>query len=96
MEKNGKYYVVEVKHKEAFEPPPFYGQGLDVRQVKARMKFYRCTGIRCLFLVIDMQGRVYWQWLDVLEQGEHFDTKKGVRVYPIDGFVKAGRISDAG
>lgn len=28
IRKNGKWFVVEVKHKEMFKPPPFYGQGL--------------------------------------------------------------------
>ena len=93
VEKNGKYYVVEVKHKEMFKAPPFDGHGLDIRQVRARMRFYSITGIRCLFLVIDMDGQIYWQWLDALEEGQKFDTKKGVRIYSIDGFKSAGRIS---
>ena len=93
VEKGGTYYVVEVKHKEMFKAPPFDGHGLDIRQVKSRMKFFRKFGIRCLFLVIDMTGRIFWQWLDVLERGRKFDTKNGVRIYPIEGFNKAGRIS---
>ena len=93
VEKNDTYYVVEVKHKEMFKAPPFDGHGLDVRQVKSRMKFFRKFNIRCLFLVIDMTGKVFWQWLDVLEQGRKFDTRKGVRIYAIEGFNKAGRIS---
>ena len=94
IEKNGKYYVVEVKHKEMFKAPPFNGHGLDVRQVKSRMRFYNAHGIRCMLLVIDMSGRIFWQWLDVLEQGQKFDTKTGVRIYNIDGFVRAGHIAD--
>ena len=93
VEKNDTYYVVEVKHKEMFKAPPFDGHGLDIRQVKSRMKFFRKFNIRCLFLVIDMTGKVFWQWLDVLEQGRKFDTRKGVRIYAIEGFNKAGRIS---
>jgi hypothetical protein len=50
----GKWYVVEVKHKEMFTPPPFYGQGLQAYQAEMRMKFWHETGIRCLFLVIDV------------------------------------------
>lgn len=91
VKKDGRYYVVEVKHKEMFKPPPFYGHGLDTRQVRARMKFMQETGIRCLFLVIDMDGTIYWQWLDVLEQGRHFDTKNQVRIYDIAGFKKLSR-----
>jgi len=87
--KDSKYYVVEVKHKEMFKSPPFNGQGLDIRQVKARMKFYAETGIRCLFLVInipDNQG--YWQWLDILEQTKYHDTRNKVKVYDIKNFAK--------
>lgn len=88
IKKDGKWYVVEVKHKEMFKPPPFYGHGLDIRQVKTRMEFLQDTGIRCLFLVIDLDGTVYWQWLDVLENTPHFDTKNNVRVYDIRYFTK--------
>jgi hypothetical protein len=92
--KDNKYYVVEVKHKEMFQPPPFMGQGLDIRQVKARMQFYKDTTIRCLFLVIDKDTRdVYWQWLDVLENGEYHDTKNGIRIYNIMGFKKSKRLT---
>ena len=96
VEKNGKYYVVEVKHKEMFKAPPFDGHGLDIRQVKARMKFFRVLGVRCMFLVIDMTGQIFWQWLDVLEQREKFDTKNGVRIYRLDGFIRAGKVTVAG
>ena len=91
VKKGGKYYVVEVKHKEMFKPPPFYGHGLDVRQVRARMEFYREKDIRCLFLVIDLDGTVYWQWLDVLENTPYFDTKNNIRVYDIRHFEKMKR-----
>ncbi len=91
IEKNGKWFVVEVKHKEMFTPPPFYGHGLDIRQVVHRMKFYRDKDIRCLFLVIDMDGTVYWQWLDVLEQTKYHDTRNKVRVYDIQYFHKLER-----
>lgn len=90
IQKRGKYYVVEVKHKAMFEAPPFDGHGLDVRQVNARIRFWKDTGIRCMFLVIDMDGNIFWQWLDVLEKGEHFDTKNGIRVYNLNGFIRRG------
>lgn len=88
VKKNNEYYVIEVKHKEAFQPPPFEGHGLDVRQVKARMEFYKRYGIRCLFLVIDMTGTVYWQWLDVLEATPNHTTKNNIRIYNIACFYK--------
>lgn len=90
--KNGVWYIVEVKHKAKFIPPPFEGHGLDIRQVKARMKFFEDTGIRCIFLVLDLDGNTYWQWLDILEQGKKHDTKNCVRIYPLQGFRCSPRI----
>ena len=90
---NGKWYVVEVKHKELFRPPPFYGQGLDIRQVIQRMKFYKDTDVRCLFLVIERpSGDIYWQWLDMLEETDYFDTRNRIRVYNIEYFKKVGNL----
>ena len=87
--KDGTYYVVEVKYKELFQPPPFWGQGLGVRQVRARMKFYKDTGIRCLFLVITKpENETCWQWLDVLEGTKHITTRNGIRIYNINEFTK--------
>jgi hypothetical protein len=89
--KNGKYYVIEVKHKELFVPPPFYGQGLDIRQVNARMKFYKYTGIRCLFLVISKpDNSIFWKYLDELEETRYFDTRNKVRIHDINFFNKGG------
>lgn len=91
--KNGIYYAVEVKHKELFMPPPFIGQGLDIRQVKARTQLYKDKDIRCLFLVISKQEeKVYWQWLDILEQTKYFDTKNKIRVYDIKEFHCVGKV----
>ena len=87
VQKNGQWYVVEVKRKERYIPPPFEGHGLDIRQVKARLQFYQDTGIRCLFLVFDMtDGNTYWQWLDVLDNGEYYDTAHRIRIYPIEKY----------
>jgi hypothetical protein len=91
------WHVIEVKHKELFKPPPFYGQGLDIRQVKARLKFQKDTGIRCLFLVIESpSNKVYWQWLDVLEQTKYIDTKNAVRIYDIKNFKNINSIVPCG
>ena len=89
--KDNKYYVIEVKHKEKFRAPPFDGHGLDIRQVRARQKFYEDTGIRCLFLVFDFDRTIYYGWLDELEHGEHFDTKNGVRIYNIKNMKQCGK-----
>jgi len=84
------FFVVEVKYQAAFEPPPFRGHGLPSWQVKARLNFYRMTGIRCLFLVFDKNDRdVYFNWLDLLDAGEKFLTASSDRViYGLDAFKK--------
>lgn len=93
--KNGKYYAIEVKHKELFSPPPFWGQGLDIRQVNSRMKLFKDKDIRCLFLVISKPGeKIYWQWLDVLEQTKYLDTKNKIRIYDITKFQCIGAYNE--
>ena len=88
LDKNGNYFITEVKYQERFEPPPFYGHGLPPYQVGARMDFYGKTGIMCLFLVFDKNDRdVFFQWLDVLENGTKFYTRNNRRVvFPIEAF----------
>lgn len=86
---NGEWVVNEVKHQEAYEPPPFRGHGLPRWQIETRIGFWILTGIR-IRLVIKEKGSnlVYWQWLDILEKGEFFDTfgKKPRRIYPLESF----------
>ncbi len=87
----GKWFVLEVKNKgELFNPPPFYGTGLEVPQIKARMQFWQETGIRCIVIqfMIDQPNTVYYQFLDVLEKGKYFDTRRGIRIYHIDSWKK--------
>lgn len=84
------YILNEIKNQEPFNPPPFKGQGLPFWQVKARMKFYEDTGIRCRLIIFDPlnKGEVLWQWLDILERGQHHDThgEKPRRIYPVENF----------
>ena len=88
-QKDGQWYIIEVKRKERFIPPPFEGHGLDCRQVEARLKFQKETGIRCLLMVFDLtDGNVYWQWLDILDDGRYYDTENKIRIYPIESYNK--------
>jgi hypothetical protein len=85
--KNGQWVVWEVKHKSMFKAPPFDGHGLNAYQADMRIEFYKIFGLRCLFFVIDKDtNRIYWAWLDELEQGRKFETKNGVRIYPLVNF----------
>lgn len=87
IDKLGNYYLLEVKCKEMFAPPPFEGQGLNINQVVSKQIFFKKTGIRTILLImLPDNKRTYWQFLDKLEQGKHFDTKNKVRIYPISSF----------
>ena len=85
----GNYCIYEVKYKsEPFMPPPFKGHGLGIRQVIARLKFQERTGMRCNFIVFDKTNDcIFSGWLDELDKGKHFDTKNGVRIYPLENFT---------
>jgi len=82
-----KYYAVEVKHRELFEPPPFQGTGLDIRQLELRRQLLTDLDIDTYLIVfLKDTNMVYWQLLSVLEAGNHFDTKNNIRIYPIENF----------
>ncbi len=85
---HNNYCIYEVKNKaEPFKPPPFLGHGLNIGQVKARLKFQKVTGMRCKFIVFQQNDNsVCSAWLDELEKGKHFDTRFGIRIYPIENF----------
>ena len=70
-----KWNVIEVKHQEAFEPPPFKGHGLPKWQIDARLKFQEETGIDAILYVIDKQTNIiYYQYMDLLLKGKQFQT----------------------
>jgi len=87
--KSGQYVMFEVKNKERFMPPPYEGHGLDIRQISARLKFQGETNIRCILLVFEKNTQeIFYQYLDILEAGDSYDTKNGVRIYPLTNFLQ--------
>lgn len=82
---NGRYYAVEVKHRELFEPPPFLGTGLDIRQLKLRKQLLMDLNIDT-YLIVFVGNIVYWNLLSRLESDKHFDTRNRIRIYPIKNF----------
>lgn len=86
--KNGIDLQVEVKNKQKFKPPPFYGHGMEIWKVKRRLGFEAKYGIKAFFLIFDTEdGKVYGQFLKKLESGEKFDTKNGIRIYKLENFM---------
>ena len=88
-DKDGQWTIFEVKTRELFTPPPFLGTGLDKRQIYLRNRLKDELKLRTLLVVfIKNSDDIYWQYLDVLEEGRHFDTKNDIRIYPIENFIK--------
>jgi hypothetical protein len=86
---NNQYFIIEVKSRELFNPPPFYGTGLDHRQLNLRVQVYNDLGIDTILLVFESNtNNVYMQKLSVLEKTEYFDTKNKIRIYNIEHFEK--------
>lgn len=83
----GKTETIEVKYKKLYEPPPFWGAGLNVSQVKRRTQLLKELGLRT-YLIVFAKGtdEVYGAYLDELEKGIFYDTRNGIRIYPIDHF----------
>lgn len=81
---------VEVKHKERFKPPPFEGHGMETWKIKRRLDFEK-FGFKAFFMIFDlMDNHIYGQYLKKLEEGEHFDTRNGIRIYPLANFKDFG------
>ena len=88
-ESDDSFFIVEVKHKEKFLSPPFDGHGLPINQIILRQQLMDKFGIKTLLLIFDTKdNHVYYQWLNELEQGKYFDTKKNIRIYNINSFNK--------
>ncbi len=88
----GKYNLFECKHQERYLSPPFDGHGLPKWQVEARLWFWEITGVRPIFFVVEKpSGDIYYNYLDVLEKTEFFDTKglKPRRIYNLKYFIKS-------
>ena len=85
---NRTYYIVEVKTRELYKPPPFLGTGLDIRQIKLRTEVFNDLGIDTILFVIvkdDLYVRRLSE-LEALEKQYKFDTRNKIRIYPIEEF----------
>lgn len=87
--RNGGYIIIEVKERELFKPPPFLGTGLDIKQLRLREEARKDLDLRTFLMVFEKDTlNVYGQFLDVLEQGQYYDTRNQIRIYPIRNFNK--------
>lgn len=83
---NGQYCMIEQKHKSrVYDPPPFYGHGLDKKQWDHYLDFQAKTGMR-IILFIRCNGQIIWNYVDELERGPKHETKNKIIVFPIERF----------
>jgi hypothetical protein len=89
-EKEGKFIQFEIKMKSAaFTPPPFLGHGLDIYQINRRIALQEKHNLKCMVIIFEKDSpNIYYQWLDKLEEGKRFDTRNGIRIYPIEVYNK--------
>ncbi len=81
------WLCVEVKFKSRlYHPPPFWGIGLDFKQLFLRRKILELLSIRC-FLMVYVKDLIYGQYLDVLEKGTQYKTEKDIVIFPLDSFL---------
>jgi hypothetical protein len=89
---DGNWLIFEIKERELFTPGtnfPHFGTGLDHSQLYLRTQLLKEKGLRTYLLVfVKETDDVYGAFLDDLEQGDYYDTRRGIRIYPIDNFTK--------
>lgn len=91
--KNNQCFIIEAKYKERFKPPPFEGHGLDKRQIYLRTNLFKKTKIRTYLIVFEKDSNnIFASYLDELEEGEYFDTKNDIRIYPLYSFSNITKI----
>lgn len=89
IKKENKYYIIEVKNRELFKPPPFWGTGLDIAQIKKRIQVFNDLGIDTILLVFEKDTEnIYFAYLSKLEKTIYYDTKNKIRIYNIENFKK--------
>lgn len=83
----GKIETIEVKHKELYEPPPFWGIGLGKKQLWLRTQLLNEVGWRTYLInFVPETDKVYAAYLDELEnKGGYYDTS-GIRIYPLENY----------
>lgn len=87
--KDNQWVCFEVKKKERFEPPPFEGHGLDKRQIYLRKKLFKDKSIRTMLIIFEVPtNKIFYKYLDLLENDQHFDTMNGIRIYPLSNFLE--------
>ena len=84
------YYIIEAKVREMYTPPPFFGTGLDIRQIELRIELLKDLGLDTILMVLigeDLYIRKLSE-LESLPPQDKFDTGNRIRIYNINRFEK--------
>ena len=83
--KGDMVFFIEVKEKnKRFKNIDIEGHGLNKSQAYLRTLLLDKTGIRTLLIIIEKWSKnIYYNYIDELEKGYYFDTKNGIRIYPL-------------
>jgi hypothetical protein len=62
-ERDGAFYQFEIKMKsEPFTPPPFFGHGLDIDQIRRRLSLQDKHNLPCVVIIFEKDSpNVYYQ-----------------------------------
>ena len=70
----GDWFMIEVKNKEPWEPPPAYRQGLLENQYRVYMELYQKHDLRCLLIVQGLDGWLV-QFMHLLTPNDYTTLK---------------------
>ncbi len=89
--RDGQWICVEAKGKELWEAGrnfPYFGIGLERKQVYLRKQLLLDWKVRTILInFVPETNLIYGQYLDILEQGIHYDTpKQDIRIYPLENY----------
>ncbi|MFX0211962.1 MAG: hypothetical protein ACFFDT_38660 [Candidatus Hodarchaeota archaeon] len=81
------FCLIEAKNKSrAWNPPPYWGHGLDKDQFEHYMKIYKEYDIRTILLVPGKESGWIWNYLDNLAIGPTHLTPSSILVFPFESF----------
>lgn len=83
-----KLYFIEVKNKSrAWNPPPFWGHGIDEDQLLHYLSLYSQFKIRTILFVPSKDEKTWvWNFIDILNKGRKHKTQSKIIVFPFEEF----------
>lgn len=84
---NDHFCLIEAKNKSRpWNPPPFWGHGIDKDQYDHYMDLYKKWNIRTILFVPAKEEGWIWNYLDDLARGPNHLTPSRILVFPFESF----------